>query len=65
MRGKNLMPLAGFDGSALCALYCAERCLALPKEAKQGSEFNASRNCLGKKHLIVFQGVSEWLPKPE
>jgi hypothetical protein len=39
--------------------------LALPREVKQDSEFNALRNCLGKKRLIVFQGVSEWLPKPE
>ena len=39
--------------------------MALPREVKQDSEFNALRNCLGKKRLIVFQGVSEWLPKPE
>jgi hypothetical protein len=32
---------------------------------KQDSEFNALRNCLGKRRLIVFQGVSEWPPKPE
>jgi len=35
------------------------------REVKQDSEFNALRNCLGKKRLIAFQGVSEWLPKPE
>ena len=40
-------------------------CLALPRKVKQDNEFNALRNCLGKKRLIVFQGVSEWLPKPE
>jgi hypothetical protein len=41
------------------------RGMALPREAKQDSEFNALPNCLGKKRLIVFQGVSGWLPKPE
>jgi hypothetical protein len=37
--------------------------LGFPREVKQDSEFNALRNCLGKRRLIVFQGVSEWLPK--
>jgi hypothetical protein len=39
--------------------------LAVPREARQRNEFNALRYCLGKKRLIVFQGVSEWPPKPE
>jgi hypothetical protein len=39
--------------------------LALSGEVKQGNEFNALRNCSGKRRLIVFQGDSEWLPKPE
>ena len=41
---------------------CDSANLALPREVKQDSEFNALRNCLGKRRLIVFQGVSEWLP---
>jgi enterobacteria phage integrase len=37
--------------------------MALPREARRRSKFNALRNCLGKKRLIVFQGVLEWPPK--
>jgi hypothetical protein len=38
---------------------------ALPREAMQDNQSNALRYCLGKECLIVFQGVSEWPPKPE
>jgi hypothetical protein len=37
--------------------------VALPREERQRNEFNALRNCLGKKRLIAFQGVSEGPPK--
>jgi hypothetical protein len=37
--------------------------MALPRETQQGSKFKGLQNCLGKKRLIVFQGVSEWPPK--
>jgi hypothetical protein len=39
--------------------------VALPREERQTNEFNALENGLGKKCLIVFQGVSEWSPKLE
>jgi hypothetical protein len=32
--------------------------LALPSEARQSNGFNGLRNSLGKKRLVVFQGVS-------
>jgi hypothetical protein len=39
--------------------------MALPREARQSNKFNALRNCLGKKRLIVFQGVLDRPPKLE
>jgi hypothetical protein len=39
--------------------------VAPPREARQSNEFNTLRNCLGKKRVIVFQGVSQWPPKLE
>jgi hypothetical protein len=37
--------------------------LALPREARQSNGFNGLRNFLGKKRLVVFQGVLEGPPK--
>jgi len=57
----------GRSASKLMAIrgFSHERGAALPREARQSNEFNALRNCLGKKRLIVFQDVSEWPPKLE
>jgi hypothetical protein len=48
----------------LLEAYGLMRKLALPRDVRQG-KFEALRNGLGKKRLIVFQDVSEWPPKLE
>ena len=38
--------------------------MALPREAREVSNFNGLTEGLGKKRIIEFQGISELPPKP-